>query len=111
MPDNALIIIDTSDLIAALLGDNSGNKKGLSQTCHLLQIPTQFLHNAGNDAHVCFATMIQCKTTTDIRIYIVYSLGNEKHGGRRSSGHPEGKEVAESNQDWSSSRAATMARR
>jgi len=38
-------------MIGALLGEGSGSRRGLQKTCHLLQIQTDFLHNAGNDAH------------------------------------------------------------
>ncbi|PPQ99064.1 hypothetical protein CVT24_003624 [Panaeolus cyanescens] len=44
------MLVDTSELIAALLGSDKGDSKGLSKTCHLLSIPTKDLHNAGNDA-------------------------------------------------------------
>ena len=52
MPESQIFVVDTSDLIGALLGEGSGTRRGLQKTCHLLQIPTDFLHNAGNDAHV-----------------------------------------------------------
>jgi len=51
MPDNQTFVIDTSDLIGALLGEGSGTRRGLQKTCNLLRIQTNFLHNAGNDAH------------------------------------------------------------
>jgi len=60
MPENGIYIVDTVDMIAALLGNPDPqdkrplalNKKSLERTCHLLQIPKKDLHNAGNDAHV-----------------------------------------------------------
>ena len=51
--DVKISVIDTSDLIGALLGDGAGDKRSLEKTCSLLQIQTEYLHNAGNDAHVC----------------------------------------------------------
>jgi len=51
-PDSGIFVIDTADLIGALLGEGAGDKRSLEKTCGLLQIPTHFLHNAGNDAHV-----------------------------------------------------------
>ncbi|KAF9043169.1 hypothetical protein BJ165DRAFT_1545287 [Panaeolus papilionaceus] len=42
--------VDTSNLIAALLGSPKGDQKGLDKTCQLLSIPTKNLHNGGNDA-------------------------------------------------------------
>ena len=44
-------VVDTADLFAALEGE-SGNTRSLERVCRHLQIPTQYLHNAGNDAHV-----------------------------------------------------------
>ena len=44
--------VDTADLFAALEGDSSGQMRSLERVCRHLQIPTQYLHNAGNDAHV-----------------------------------------------------------
>ena len=52
MPDSGIFVIDTSDLIGALLGEGAGDKRSLQKTCSLLQISTEYLHNAGNDAHV-----------------------------------------------------------
>lgn len=52
MPDGQTFVVDTSDLIGGLLGEGTGTRRGLQKTCNLLQIRTEFLHNAGNDAHV-----------------------------------------------------------
>ncbi|KAH9482738.1 Good for full DBP5 activity protein 2 [Psilocybe cubensis] len=57
IPDSGIFVIDTSDLIGALLGEGSGEKRSLDKTCSLLQIPTQYLHNAGNDAHYTLLSM------------------------------------------------------
>lgn len=51
LPEEGIFYVDTSDLVGALV-NNGEQKKSLSETCRLLGIPTQFLHNAGNDAHV-----------------------------------------------------------
>lgn len=51
-PDSGVYVIDTGDMFAALEGEASGNKRSLERACRHLQIPTEFLHNAGNDAHV-----------------------------------------------------------
>lgn len=50
-PDNGLFVVDTAELFGGLLGE-SNRIYGLEQMCNQLQIPTSFLHNAGNDAHV-----------------------------------------------------------
>jgi hypothetical protein len=52
-PDDGIWVIDTGDLFAALEGEPGANKRGLERICRHLQIPTEWLHNAGNDAHVC----------------------------------------------------------
>lgn len=52
-PDEGLYVIDTAELFAALEGSADNNKRGLQQICRHLKIPVQYLHNAGNDAHVC----------------------------------------------------------
>ncbi|PPQ77435.1 hypothetical protein CVT25_011017 [Psilocybe cyanescens] len=57
IPDSGIFVIDTSDLIGALLGEGAGDKRSLEKTCGLLQIPTKFLHNAGNDAHYTLLSM------------------------------------------------------
>ncbi|KAI0650785.1 hypothetical protein C8Q79DRAFT_901946 [Trametes meyenii] len=46
-----IYVVDTADLFATLEGDSSGNRRSLERVCRHLQIPSQFLHNAGNDAH------------------------------------------------------------
>ncbi|KAF9055425.1 hypothetical protein BDZ89DRAFT_1056015 [Hymenopellis radicata] len=52
VPTAGMFLVDTSDLFAALLGDESFNRHKLEKVCHLLQIPkVRHLHNAGNDAH------------------------------------------------------------
>ncbi|KAJ7781141.1 hypothetical protein B0H16DRAFT_1497209 [Mycena metata] len=48
-PTEGIFIIDTAILFAALVGDDK-KTSGLEQVCHQLQIQTEFLHNAGNDA-------------------------------------------------------------
>jgi len=48
--ESGFYVVDTADLIGALLGE-SGNKKSLSKMCNLLQLSTVNLHNAGNDAY------------------------------------------------------------
>ncbi|KAF8917973.1 hypothetical protein CPB85DRAFT_1374067 [Mucidula mucida] len=52
VPTTGMFLVDTSDLFAALLGDESFNRHKLEKVCHHLQIPkVKHLHNAGNDAH------------------------------------------------------------
>ncbi|KAJ7791582.1 hypothetical protein B0H14DRAFT_2934931 [Mycena olivaceomarginata] len=50
IPTQGIYIVDTTILFGALIGDCK-NKKGLRDVCAFLQIPTRYLHNAGNDAH------------------------------------------------------------
>ncbi|RXW15938.1 hypothetical protein EST38_g9916 [Candolleomyces aberdarensis] len=57
-PDSGLFVVDTSDLIGALLGDDSGNRRGLEKMCRLLQINPMYLHNAGNDAHYTLEALV-----------------------------------------------------
>ena len=52
MPDEGLFVVDTSDLFAALEGTGAVDRRSLGRVCNLIQIPTQNLHNAGNDAYV-----------------------------------------------------------
>jgi len=56
-PDDGIWVIDTGDLFAALEGDSGGNKRALERVCRHLQIPTEWLHNAGNDAHYTILAM------------------------------------------------------
>ncbi|KAG1892368.1 hypothetical protein F4604DRAFT_1565189 [Suillus subluteus] len=50
-PDSGVFVLDTSDLFAALEGEGGHNRRSLERVCRHLQVPTSFLHNAGNDAH------------------------------------------------------------
>ncbi|KAF7352710.1 hypothetical protein MVEN_01237000 [Mycena venus] len=49
VPTQGIFIVDTAVLFAALIGQDN-NKPGLKQACNQLQIQTDYLHNAGNDA-------------------------------------------------------------
>lgn len=59
VPDSGLIAIDTSDLIGALLGEDSGNRTGLLKMCQLLDIDTPYHHNGGNDAEFTLQALIK----------------------------------------------------
>jgi hypothetical protein len=49
---NGIYVVDTAELFAALEG-HSGERRGLERMCRLLGIrELDFMHNAGNDAHV-----------------------------------------------------------
>ena len=52
MPENSIYTIDTTHLFAALEGDGGADRRSLDRICKHLQIHTEYLHNAGNDAHV-----------------------------------------------------------
>ena len=73
-PENQIYVVDTSDLIGALLGEGSGSRRGLQKTCHLLQIRTDFLHNAGNDAHVSKSTLFSLLSW--LILQLVHSYGS-----------------------------------
>jgi hypothetical protein len=45
-------VIDTAELFAGLEGDSSRGQRSLQQTCRHLDLKPEYLHNAGNDAHV-----------------------------------------------------------
>ncbi|KAJ7146133.1 hypothetical protein C8R44DRAFT_8205 [Mycena epipterygia] len=49
-PSQGIFIVDTAILFRALIGKVHNTEK-LVTVCNHLQIPTVFLHNAGNDAH------------------------------------------------------------
>ncbi|OBZ70193.1 Good for full DBP5 activity protein 2 [Grifola frondosa] len=55
--EKEVYIVDTADMFAALEGDTN-QKRSLERVCRHLQIPTMFLHNAGNDAHYTLLSMI-----------------------------------------------------
>ncbi|KAF8639685.1 hypothetical protein AX17_000949 [Amanita inopinata Kibby_2008] len=57
MPNEGLFVVDTSDLYAGLEGSGSRNRKSLDRVCKQMQIPTKFLHNAGNDAYYTFEVL------------------------------------------------------
>lgn len=52
VPAEGDYVIDTNDLIRALQGSENRDKMKLEHLCQILGIETEFLHNAGNDAHV-----------------------------------------------------------
>lgn len=63
-----MFLVDTSDLFAALLGDESFNRHKLEKVCHHLQIPkVKHLHNAGNDAHVSPPFMVNAVFLIDLQ--------------------------------------------
>jgi len=74
MPDSGMFVVDTSDLIAALLGDDSGNRKGLEQTCRLLGGETAMFHNAGNDAHVRSLIILPSDPLTHLNQYTLTAM-------------------------------------
>ncbi|KAF8883684.1 hypothetical protein BD779DRAFT_1538965 [Infundibulicybe gibba] len=62
IPEGGLFVVDTSDLFGALEGAPQGdgysfNCRSLGRTCKHLQIPTQYLHNAGNDTYYTLQAM------------------------------------------------------
>ncbi|KAH9951611.1 hypothetical protein B0H21DRAFT_183121 [Amylocystis lapponica] len=48
-PSKGIFVVDTAEMFSALEGEASANKRGLDRVCRHLHIPTEFLHNAGND--------------------------------------------------------------
>ncbi|KAJ7454894.1 hypothetical protein B0H11DRAFT_2067946 [Mycena galericulata] len=50
MPSEGIFIVDTRVLFGALMGESDRTRK-LQQVCNQLHIQTEYLHNAGNDAH------------------------------------------------------------
>ncbi|KAI0921070.1 hypothetical protein AcW2_006160 [Taiwanofungus camphoratus] len=56
-PSTGVYIVDTAGMFAALEGESGGNQRGLQQVCRHLQVPTEYLHNAGNDAHYTLLAM------------------------------------------------------
>ncbi|KJA30186.1 hypothetical protein HYPSUDRAFT_61027 [Hypholoma sublateritium FD-334 SS-4] len=50
LAESGIWVVDTVELIGALLGEE-GNKRSLDKATNLLGITTQHLHNAGNDAY------------------------------------------------------------
>lgn len=61
-PDSGMYIIDTSDLFGALVGEGGNHRSSLKTVCKRLEIPTKFLHNGGNDAHV---SRLSCQPALD----------------------------------------------
>lgn len=56
-PKSGVFLVDTADLFGGLQGEGTRNR-GLEQVCNQLQIKTEFLHNAGNDAHVSISFIL-----------------------------------------------------
>lgn len=51
-PADGIYIVDTAEMFSALEG-HSADRRGLERACRLLKMQElQFMHNAGNDAHV-----------------------------------------------------------
>lgn len=106
MPNSQIFVIDTSDLIGALLGEGSGTRRGLQKTCHLLQIETRLMHNAGNDAHVSKSN--QSFLLSRLIAHLVHSYGSPSYGRRRSYWYPTREEMAQPNYIWRESWAQTL---
>lgn len=85
MPDKGLFVIDTSDLFAALEGAGTADRRSLGRVCNLLQLPTEYLHNAGNDAYVGY--LLDSGANDSHRFVLVHPSGNDVYGRRRSCGH------------------------
>ncbi|KAF9057652.1 hypothetical protein BJ165DRAFT_1422208 [Panaeolus papilionaceus] len=95
-PHQDLFNVDTADLIAALLGSDKGEQKGLEKMCRLLSIPIQDLHNAGNDA--CVSPNRNAETTSKINMPLsVHDACIGGNGLWSSCRRTEREEVAESN--------------
>lgn len=48
-----IFVVDTAELFSDLEG-HSGDRRGLERMCRLLGMrEMEYMHNAGNDAHVC----------------------------------------------------------
>jgi len=45
-------VLDTKELFSALEGDSFSTQSKLERVCRLLGFKPEYLHNAGNDAHV-----------------------------------------------------------
>jgi hypothetical protein len=58
-PSEGIFIVDTSILFGALEGEGN-NTRSLQQVCNHLQISTDYMHNAGNDAHVSWRIYVPC---------------------------------------------------
>ncbi|TFK23240.1 hypothetical protein FA15DRAFT_670625 [Coprinopsis marcescibilis] len=59
-PSEGIVVVDTAELLSALMGVTGGNRRSLKDMCGLLGQKPQNLHNAGNDAHLtlsCFMEM------------------------------------------------------
>jgi hypothetical protein len=95
IPKEGIFIIDTAILFAALVGQEQ-NKHGLEQICNQLQIKTEFLHNAGNDAYVRRLFILLGSTSP----FAVYSVRFALDGLRRTTRRAERNAVAQSH--WSS---------
>ena len=52
VPSRGVFVVDTGELFSALEGEGFSNKSKLERVCRLLGFKPDYLHNAGNDAHV-----------------------------------------------------------
>lgn len=80
MPDDGLFVVDTSDLFAGLEGAGTGDRRALGRMCNLIQIPTNNLHNAGNDAYVRVYLISLREQLTDF--VLVYAGSYDGNGWR-----------------------------
>jgi hypothetical protein len=74
LPQDGIFVVDTSDLFAALEGESGGNRRSLDRVCRHLQIPTSYLHNAGNDAHVCSGFWLSVVSRYSRSLSVQYTL-------------------------------------
>lgn len=65
-PNDGVFIVDTAELFSALEG-HSGERRGLERMCRLLGMRNlEYMHNAGNDAHVRARLICFCSAIADI---------------------------------------------
>lgn len=68
-PNNGVFIVDTAELFSALEG-HSGERRGLERMCRLLGMRNlEYMHNAGNDAHV--SPRFVCFRSAIVQIYVI----------------------------------------
>lgn len=62
VPSTGIFVVDTKELFSALEGESFGSQSKLERVCRLLGFKPEYLHNAGNDAHVRSLLFLKCGT-------------------------------------------------
>ena len=73
IPTKGIFVLDTKELFSALEGESFASQSKLERVCRLLGFKPEYLHNAGNDAHVRPPPFSQLNIPAQIEMRLVHN--------------------------------------